>query len=422
MLLLTLVPVSPGFGVAEVRSDEPIVEHAALPPPPADAPVPVASVEQPLDTVGSDSGDAVPPGPLEMTIGDPGPARGLSAPEEGVVDPLVDAFPEYPLVSNDRIQYFVERFTGSRREVIELWLNRSRRYLGMIRETLRKHGLPEDLAFTAMIESGFNPVAVSRVGAKGLWQFMAKTARNYGLRVDRWVDERLDPEKSTVAAAAYFRDLYKQFGSWFLAQAAYNAGEVKVARAIKLTRTTDFWELARSRHLRAETKDFVPAIQAVTLIGRDPDRYGFEVAAYESPRFETIRVPPSTDLRQLSRSAGLPLAALQRWNPEHWRSMTPPGTFYDLKVPEASKEGVGLAILAGKASVGRGVISKDKRVHIVRQNETIRGIATRYGLSVKDLVRWNDLASGDRIRPGDRIRVINVPASATNKNEQAWVR
>ncbi|PYM04753.1 MAG: hypothetical protein DMD82_13470 [Candidatus Rokuibacteriota bacterium] len=325
-------------------------------------------------------------------------------------------------MSNDRIQYFVERFTGSRREVIELWLNRSRRYLGMIRETLRKHGLPEDLAFTAMIESGFNPVAVSRGGAKGLWQFMAKTARNYGLRVDRWVDERLDPEKSTVAAAAYFRDLYKQFGSWFLAQAAYNAGEVKVARAIKLTRTTDFWELARSRHLRAETKDFVPAIQAVTLIGRDPDRYGFEVAAYESPRFETIRVPPSTDLRQLSRSAGLPLAALQRWNPELWRSMTPPGSFYDLKVPEASKEGVGLAILAGKASVGRGVISKAKRVHIVRQNETIRGIATRYGLSVKDLVRWNDLASGDRIRPGDRIRVINVPASATNKNEQAWVR
>ena len=359
-----------------------------------------------------------------MTIGDPRPARGLSPPEgaPGVVDPLVDAFPEYPLVSNDRIQYFVERFTGSRREVIELWLNRSRRYLGMIRETLRKHGLPEDLAFTAMIESGFNPVAVSRVGAKGLWQFMAKTARNYGLRVDRWVDERLDPEKSTVAAAAYFRDLYNQFGSWFLAQAAYNAGEVKVARAIRLTRTTDFWELARSRHLRAETKDFVPAIQAVTLIGRDPDRYGFEVAAYESPRFETIRVPPSTDLRQLSRSAGLPLAALQRWNPELWRSMTPPGSFYDLKVPEASKEGVGLAILAGKASVGRGVISKARRVHVVRQNETIRGIATKYGLSVKDLVRWNGLESGDRIRPGDRIRVVNVPASARNESEQAWVR
>ncbi len=359
-----------------------------------------------------------------MTIGDPRPASGLRAPEGalGVVDPPVDAFPEYPVVSNDRIQYFVERFTGARREVIELWLARSHRYLGMIRETLRKHGLPEDLAFTAMIESGFNPVAVSRAGAKGLWQFMAKTARNYGLRVDRWVDERLDPEKSTVAAAAYFRDLYNQFGSWFLAQAAYNAGEMKVARAIRLTRTTDFWELARSRHLRNETKDFVPAIQAITLIGRDPDRYGFEVAAYESPRFETIRVPPSTDLRRLSRSAGLPLGALQTLNPELWRNMTPPGSFYDLKVPEASKESVGRAILAGKASAGRGAISKGQSVHVVRQDETVGGIATKYGLSVKDIVRWNKLASLDLIRPGDRIRVANVPASARNEVEQGRFR
>jgi membrane-bound lytic murein transglycosylase D len=118
----------------------------------------------------------------------------------------------------------------------------------MIRDVLKARGLPEELAYTAMIESGFNPVAVSRAGAKGMWQFMAGTARGYGLRVDLWIDERLDPEKSTIAAAAYLRDLYTMFGSWTLAQAAYNAGEVKVSRAIRATGSSDFWTLAKTDH------------------------------------------------------------------------------------------------------------------------------------------------------------------------------
>ena len=141
-----------------------------------------------------------------------------------------------------------------------------------------QRGLPDDLLFTAMIESGFNPVAVSRAGAKGLWQFMEPTARRYGLRVDRWLDERLDAEKSTWAAASYFRDLYAMFGSWHLVQAAYNAGEARVVRAVQGMQTTDFWQLSRGNHFAEETKAHVAAIQAAALIAREPDRFGFSLS------------------------------------------------------------------------------------------------------------------------------------------------
>lgn len=266
------------------------------------------------------------------------------------VDPWADAYAEssraavvsvprksaYPVSMNPQVQYFLDRFTGARRDVVNLWVGRSGRYLGMIREVLKNRGLPEELAYTAMIESGFNPVAVSRVGAKGMWQFMAGTARRYGLRVDQWIDERLDPEKSTVAAASYLRDLYNMFGSWALAQAAYNAGEVKVSKAIRATGSSDFWTLAKTNHLRAETKDFVPAIHAATLIAQNPDRYGFEIAEPSPLGIETVAVPPVTDLRRLATKAGITPGALQTLNPVLVRSVTPPGDPWQLKVPADS--------------------------------------------------------------------------------------
>jgi len=333
------------------------------------------------------------------------------------VKPPLPRFPDYPLVDNDRVQYFVERFTGDRRAVIARWLERSSRYLEMVRRTFRDRGLPEDLAFTAMIESGFDPGAVSRVGAKGLWQFMAQTARLYGLRVDRWVDERLDPDKSTAAAATYLGDLYNQFGSWFLAQAAYNAGEVKVVRAIRLSRTADFWELAQGRYLRRETKDFVPSIQAITFIAHDPGRFGFEVTGDDPLPFETVQAPPATDLRRLARGAGLAPAVLRTLNPHLRRGVTPPGGFYMVKVPPGAREAVLLAILA---SIEGSSPSKD--VHVVRRDETLSDIARRYGVSVKDILRWNRLADLDRIRPGDRIRVVSAPVAARNEVSQGSFR
>lgn len=338
--------------------------------------------------------------------------------------------PSYPLVLNAQVQHFLDRFTRERREIVGLWLNRSGRYLGMIREVLRSRGLPEDLAFTAMIESGFNPVAVSRAGAVGLWQFMAGTARRYGLRVDQWVDERLDPEKSTFAAVAYLRDLHAQFGSWTLAQAAYNAGELNVARAIRATGSNDFWALSRSRFLKQETKEFVPQIQAATLIGRDPFRYGFEAWESTVTSFESVLVPPSIDLRSLAATAGVSLEMLRVLNPTLVRGVTPPGPLYSLKVPLGTGPGV-LAALEAPMSVvvratgGRGpAVSRAARktnVHVVRPRDTVSSIARHYGVAVQDVLRWNSLGTHDPIRPGDRLRVTGLGPSS-QRDRQASPR
>ena len=323
----------------------------------------------------------------------------------------------YPVAANPQVQFFLDRFTGPRRDLMTLWVNRSARYLSMTREVFRSRGLPEDLVFTAMIESGFKPDAVSRVGAKGMWQFMAGTARRYGLRVDRWVDERLDPEKSTVAAAAYLRDLYDLFGSWFLAQAAYNAGEVKGARAIQKTGSRDFWTLAQSRHLKRETKDFVPQIQAATMIGRDPDRYGFDFDDLEPLAVDTITVPPSTDLRRLAASAGLSSETVRFLNPTLVRGVTPPSGSWTLRIPEGERDRVVAALAPRKPSVMVGSVRTEVTrvagsgdVHVVRPRDTVSGIAHRYGVSVDDVMRWNRLDSQDRIRPGDRLRISRSTA------------
>lgn len=324
----------------------------------------------------------------------------------------------YPLVMNDQVRFFLDRFTGERREAVDLWMSRAGRYLDMIRGVLRRNGLPEDLAFTAMIESGFNPLAVSRVGAKGLWQFMAATARRYGLRVDQWVDERLDPEKATGAAAAYFRDLHAIFGSWTLAQAAYNAGEMKVIKALRASGSKDFWPLTHTVHLKRETKDFVPQIQAAVIIGRDPERYGFDVKDPDPSSLERIAVPPATDIRRLASAAGLSSEALQSLNPVLVRGITPPGAAWDLTIPAERREAVLTALTpaprrtmvaqAGRPSRAAG----DPHVHVVRPRETITSIAKRYGITTGDVMRMNSLEKHDSIRPGDRLRIAdNHPAT-----------
>jgi membrane-bound lytic murein transglycosylase D len=322
---------------------------------------------------------------------------------------VVAAMPSaaYRVHDNRHVRFFLDRFqTGDRRAVVESCLVRAGRYLPMILDVFRQKGLPDELVFTAMIESGFNPVAVSHAGAKGLWQFMAPTARLYGLRVDRWLDERLDPEKSTVAAANYLRDLHNQFGSWDLAQAAYNAGEVRVQRAIQGTGSRDFWRLHRSPLLLEETKNFVPAIHAATLIGREPERYGFTVVPAEPLRYEQVTVPRGSRLARLAALSGVTAQDLESLNPELRQKQTPPDSMYELKVPLGSADAVQAAVRLD-AAPRKHAPAPRAGVHLVQSGDTLWRIAQHYGVSASQLVKWNGLEKPDRIFPGERLRITS---------------
>jgi membrane-bound lytic murein transglycosylase D len=385
-----------------------MVVDSATPDPAAPVPIPEAwpmsSEGAWTDVFGS---------PSETTITRTASFTPAAVPARAVVAVPIAAKPvaAYRVHVNEHVRFFLNRFqTGYRRSAVEGSLARSGRYLPMILDVFKQKGLPEELVFTAMIESGFNPVAVSRAGAKGLWQFMAPTARLYGLRVDGWLDERLDPEKSTVAAANYLRDLYALFGSWDLAQAAYNAGEVRVQQAIQGTGSRDFWALHRSPLLLDETKNFVPAIHAATLIGRQPERYGFTVIPEEPLRYEQVSVPKGSRLIRLASLSGVALQDLEALNPELRQKQAPPDAPYELKVPLGTAGAVQTAV--EKDAAARKIAPAPRAgVYVVQAGDTLWRIARQYGVSSKQLARWNSLERPDLIFPGERLRVTAPPAA-----------
>lgn len=311
---------------------------------------------------------------------------------------------DIPIYINKKVEKWIAYFNTRGRKHFRRWLERSGRYIPMMRRILRENGLPEDLVYLAMIESGFTPYAYSRAKASGPWQFIYGTGKRYGLRVDWWIDERRDPEKSTIAAAQHLKDLYDEFGSWYLAAAGYNAGAGKINRAMRRYKTEDFWELSRGRYLRSETKNYVPKLIAAALIAKNPAKYGFTDIQYQEPiAYEKVNITDPTDLEVVARAAGIKVKALQALNPELRRWFTPPHyPNYEIKLP------VGRAKQFAEKFAS---IKPSKRLtfrkHRVRSGETLSHIGRRYGLSAREVMRFNRIRNARRVRTGT-ILVIPV--------------
>ena len=243
----------------------------------------------------------------------------------------------FPLILNDSVEGELEYLTESGRERFQDWLDNSVRYVPLIKKIFREYSLPEDLAYLAMIESGFNPLAVSPRNATGLWQFMVPTGREYGLITNQWIDERKDPVKSTYAAAAHLKDLYNLFGSWPLVLASYNAGSGTVRNVVHRTQSDDYWDLSASEHFRPETRNYVPRYLAALIIVRSPVAYGFVVPRAEPFAYDEIVVRPNTDLSEAAHVIGCSYDDILVLNPELIRKSTPPQQWYLLRIPPGTK-------------------------------------------------------------------------------------
>lgn len=316
------------------------------------------------------------------------------------VDPAVKAKAEaelksirsdIPLVINDQVAGYINFFSTRGKETLVRGWRRAGRYQSMIRRVLAEEGLPQDLIYVAQAESGFHPLAISRVGARGMWQFMHYTAPGYGLKRSWWVDDRQDPEKSTRAAARYLKDLYKQFGDWYLAIAAYNSGGGNVQRAVERTGYADFWELYRRNVLPNETKNYVPIIVAITIIAKNPTQYGLSESLTDVPEdFETVTVDYAVDLRLVAEAVDQPLDLISELNPSLLRRTTPKDAEFDLKLPMGARARY-LTAIEG--------IPRDKRVswryHRVAAGESLAGLARKYRTTAQTIAEVNSLEDGE---------------------------
>ncbi|HEU0265004.1 MAG TPA: transglycosylase SLT domain-containing protein, partial [Geobacterales bacterium] len=297
--------------------------------------------------------------------------------------PLPADLPEsdIPLAMNDKVARFVQHFQTNGREVFSRWLSRSERYIPSMREVLRQRGLPEDLVYLAMIESGFAPDAYSCARAAGPWQFMPQTAKGFSLRIDPWIDERRDPVKSTVAAAMYLKELYVLFDQdWYLAAAGYNAGENKVLRAIRRYKSRDFWKLAERSYLKRETRDYVPKLLAAAIIAKEPAKYGFADVAYLTPiEFDTVTIPEQTDLEVVARLCNVSEETIRELNPEILLWCTPPNSDnYELKIPKGSRQ----AFLDAYGQLSPGERYSERLIfsrYRVKRGESLKSLARKFG-------------------------------------------
>ncbi len=310
---------------------------------------------------------------------------------------------DIPIVVNSLVEKYISLFQTRLRPHFEKWLVRSGHYIEMMRKILRENDLPEDLVYLAMIESGFNPKAFSRARASGPWQFIQGTGKKYGLRIDQWIDERRDPVKATHAAARYLKDLYAMFESWPLAMASYNAGEGRVSRAIRRSKTTDFWKLRKTRHLHRETKNYIPKFMAATIIAKDPQRHDFSVDYQEPWTFEEVEIEKATYLSSIAKHAGVSIHEIRRYNPELKRDVTPPrAPGYRIKLPIGKKE---TFLASYSPNDEEDLVLGHAFKHRVRRGESVSSISRKYGVSVDLLLETNRLDRNSIIHTGQYILV-----------------
>jgi len=341
-----------------------------------------------------------------------------AATEKAVKDDLAATEHDVPIPQNDRVLAYVELFQGRLREYIHESLTRGSKYLPMIQGVFKEAGLPLDLAYIPVIESGFKTNALSKASAKGPWQFMRATASEQGLRTDWYVDERSDPEKATVAAAKYLKVLYNLFdGDWHLVLAAYNGGLGRLQRAMKRSGQDDFWTLSNSsRYLPRETREYVPLILAAIIVAKNPAQYGFDITAEDPITYETVRVPRAIDLRRVAEWTGRSIDDIQTLNPELRRWTTPLKTEYELKVPTGTAE-VFEKHLAAASPHELVALTW----YTVRKGESLQTIARKLKVSRVDLAEANHLSTRSRVRAGQALVVPRAPTTllATNSRPAA---
>ncbi|MBI5537916.1 MAG: transglycosylase SLT domain-containing protein [Deltaproteobacteria bacterium] len=358
------------------ESDRPVVFASGLPPP-------VAAASQPADAAPTD-------------------AEWLASLSQ----------PDLSIRWNARVVRYLTYYKNDPRgrAVASSWFKKSGTYDALLRRTLRSNNLPEDLIWVSLVESGFNPLAYSGAGAAGLWQFMPGTARLYGLVVDRWIDERLDPERSTDAAAKFLSDLYTRFGTWELALAAYNMGFGGLLSAVRKYNTNDFWELSRFESgLPWETTLYVPKITALAIVARNPGVFGLDGLVRETPvAFETVDVPPGVPLSTVASAAGVEVDKVEQLNPQLLLSRTPPQTR-----PGASMWSVRVPV-GGAAKFAKNIVrvrAQDPQVerYLVRYGDSLPDIARSRGVTVKALAALNSLDPDDVPQPGTVLLMPPLP-------------
>jgi membrane-bound lytic murein transglycosylase D len=325
---------------------------------------------------------------------------------------------DLPLMMTDPVAGYISYFSTRGRGTLERALTRSGLYHDMIQRVLREEGVPQDLIYLAQAESGFHPLALSRAGARGMWQFMASRAKGYGLERDWWVDERQDPEKSTRAAAHHLKDLYGEFGDWYLAMAAYNSGPGTVQKAVKRTGYADYWQLYRRNVLPKETRNYVPIILAVTIMAKNPAQYGLDKVVAEKPLvYDAVRIDYPVDLRLAAECVDVPASALQELNPSLLRLTTPKDREFELHLPVGTRDRYLSAITA---------IPPDMRVwwryHKVVPGDTLASVAGSFRVSRQAIVQANNLDGDEALRVESELIIPVAPGKHPSDEVASYSR